>query len=56
MYWTKYITVVKQYANITLVNIDVDQKVYVIGTVKKYEFKTKDSNGKLILNDCFASK
>lgn len=39
-----------------LVNIDVDQKVYVIGTVKKYEFKTKDSNGKLILNDCFASK
>ena len=39
-----------------LVNIDVDQQVYVIGTVKKYEFKTKDSTGKLILNDCFASK
>ena len=39
-----------------LVNIDVDQQVYVIGTIKKYEFKTKDSAGKLILSDCFASK
>lgn len=39
-----------------LVNVDVNQKIYVIGTVTGYEFKTSKSSGELILSDCFASK
>lgn len=39
-----------------LTNINIAEKTYVIGTIKKYEFKTKNSNGKLILDNCFASK
>ena len=39
-----------------LANIDVDQKVVVIGTVTGYEFKNDKSSGELILSDCFASK
>ncbi len=39
-----------------LVNIDVNEEVYVIGTVTGYEFKTDKTPAKLILSDCFASK
>ena len=39
-----------------LVNIDVEEKVYVLGTVTSYEFETAKQSGKLILSDCFASK
>lgn len=39
-----------------LVNIDVEEKVYVTGTVTSYQFETDKTPGKLILSDCFASK
>lgn len=39
-----------------LVNIDVDQEVYVTGTITNYKFKTDKTTGKLILSDCFATK
>lgn len=39
-----------------LVNIDVDQKVVVTGTVTNYEFKTDKSSGELELSGCFARK
>ena len=39
-----------------LVNIDVEEKVYVRGTVTSYEFETDKTSGKLILSDCFATK
>ena len=39
-----------------LVNIDVDQKVIVTGTVTNYEFKTDKSSGELELSGCFATK
>lgn len=39
-----------------LVNINVDEKVYVIGTVTSYEFETAKQPGNIILSDCFASK
>ena len=39
-----------------LVNIDVDQKVVVTGTVTNYEFKTDKSSGELELSGCFATK
>lgn len=39
-----------------LVNIDVDQKVIVTGTVTNYEFKTDKSSGELELSGCFARK
>ena len=39
-----------------LVNIDVDQKVVVTGTVTNYEFKTEKTSGELELSGCFASK
>lgn len=39
-----------------LVNINVNEKTYITGTVKKYEFKTKQSEKELILDNCFVSK
>lgn len=39
-----------------LVNIDVEEKVYVTGTITSYQFETDKTPGKLILSDCFASK
>ena len=39
-----------------LVNINIQEKVYVIGTVSNYQFETSKNPGKLILSDCFASR
>ena len=39
-----------------LVNINVQEKVYVIGTVTDYQFETSEKPGKLILSNCFASR
>ena len=36
--------------------INIQEKVYVIGTVSNYQFETSKKPGKLILSDCFASR